>query len=119
MPSTTARAIILPLLIVGVGVGWLLTNLNIIPGVNWLWTSSLAVLGLLTIFVSGIDRFSIVVGPFFLLASLASILRQTGKLNPDIEIPALAVALGLLWFAAVVLPIPAPKWMLREPGTKK
>lgn len=119
MPSPNSKATVVPPLVVAIGAGWLLTNLNVIPGVNWVWTGGLAILGLLALLVNGVDRFSIVVGPFFILASLASVLRQTGKIQPEIEIPALTIALGALWFAAVVLPVPPPKWMLREPATKK
>lgn len=106
------------MLVICVGIAWLLNTLNILPGVNWLWTGSLALLGIATLAVSGIDRFSVVVGPFFLLASIASVLRQTGKIHTDIEIPGLTISLGVLWLFAMVLPIRPPAWMLPPPHSK-
>ncbi|MFN0012393.1 MAG: hypothetical protein ACKVS8_12210 [Phycisphaerales bacterium] len=110
------KRVVLPLLVVAVGLGWLLTNLHIIPGVNWLWTGGLGVVGLLTLALSGIDRFSVVVGPFFVLASIASILRQTGRLSVDIEVPGLFIAFGVLWLLAMLLPLKQPSWLLQPPA---
>ncbi len=75
------RTLILPLLLIAVGVGWLLTTLGVAPGIDWVWTLGLAIVGLLTFAIGGIDKVSVVIGPFFILASMLSILRQTGRLR--------------------------------------
>src|SRR5437764_11209583 len=74
--------LIIPISIIVVGVGWLLTVQGFGPGINWVWTLGLAVIGILTLVLSsGFDIVSVVIGPFFLLASLLSMLRQTGQLS--------------------------------------
>src|SRR5688572_22537704 len=91
--------LVLPILIILVGVGWLLTVQGYAPEINWLWTLGLAVIGLLT-FLGGFNKFSVVVGPFFLLASGMSVLRQTGDLRLEIEVPVLVISAGVLLLIA-------------------
>jgi hypothetical protein len=60
--------VVLSLLIITLGVGWLLTTLAVAPGINWVLTLSLAMIGLLAFVVSGgIDKVSIIIGPVFLM----------------------------------------------------
>jgi hypothetical protein len=75
MGANSRAPLIIPILIMLVGTGWLVTVLGFSPGVNWIWTLSLGVVGILTFVVSGFDKVSVVVGPFFLLASVLSVLR--------------------------------------------
>jgi hypothetical protein len=109
---TKSRApIVISVLIIVVGVGWLLTALGIGPGINWLWTLGLGVIGILIFVVSrGIDKVSVVLGTFFLLASLLSMLRQTEQLRLDIEIPLLIISIGILSLIAQLPAIPKPRW---------
>ena len=69
-------AIVVPILIITVGLGWLLTVQGVMPGVDWVWTLGLAVIGVLALVVRGIDKRSVVIGPFCLTASMLSVLRQ-------------------------------------------
>ena len=108
-------SIILPILIITLGVGWLLTTRGIIPEVNWIWTLGLAVMGLLVFAMSGIDKFSIVLGPLLLLASVFSVLRQTERMSIDLEVPILVIVLGGLMLAARFAPLPLPRWV-QPPG---
>jgi len=103
------RTLIVPILLIALGVGWLLTTLGVAPGVNWVWTLCLAVVGLLVFVVSGWDKFTAVVGPFFIVASCLSLLRQTGRLSADVELPILVVVLGVLLLIARNPAIPIPK----------
>lgn len=109
------KRLALPVLVMAIGVGWLLTNLNILPGVNWVWTGGLGVLGVATLAVCGIDRFTAVMGPFFIISSVASILRQTGRVSMDVEVPGLFIAFGALWMLSAMLPLPSPKWLIDHP----
>jgi hypothetical protein len=52
-----------------------------------------------------------VVGPFFILASCLSLLRQTGRLRLDVEIPVLVIAIGILLLVARSSAVPVPNWI--------
>lgn len=104
--------LVLSILIIIIGVGWLLSALEVGPGIFWIWTLGLGAAGILTFIVSGmVDKFSIVVGPFFLVCSILSILRQTGRLKIDIEIPSLVILIGVLMLVAQSRFVPVPKWI--------
>jgi hypothetical protein len=110
-------ALATPILIIALGVGWLLTAHNIVPGVNWIWILGLAITGIL-ILVRSVDKVTIVVGPFLLVSTFFSMLRQTGRMNIDTEMPCLVIVFGALMLLAKVLPIPSPKWMVEPPQSK-
>jgi hypothetical protein len=100
-----------PILITTVGTGWLLTARGVIPGVQWVWVLVLAVLGAFVLFV-GVDKVSIAVGPSLMAAAVLSMLRQTGWIAIDTEIPVLTIVVGSLWTAAYLLPVPLPSWVV-------
>ncbi|WP_417390639.1 hypothetical protein [Gimesia sp.] len=108
------KTLILPLLIIGIGTGWLLTTLGIVPGINWIWTLGLAVVGVLSFAVSGIDKSTVLIGPFFIIASCLSVLRQTGRITLDVEVPILVIVIGILLLVARSKAIPLPDWMVLE-----
>lgn len=116
-----STSLIVPILVVTLGVGWLLTAQGYLPAVNWIWTLGLAVVGILILALSGIDKLSIVIGPFFLAASLFSVLRQSGRVSVDIELPILVIVFGVLLGIARLPMIPHPKWVQpeREAGRDK
>ena len=111
--SNNKSGLVLPFLIITVGVGWLLTTLGIAPQINWVWTLGLAVVGFTTFAVSGVDKASVVIGTLFLLASLFSVLRQTGKLQLDTEVPILVIATGVLLLIVRSSLIPVPSWIIQ------
>jgi hypothetical protein len=114
-------AFAVPILIILVGVGWLLTAQGYGPGINWVWTLGLAAVGIVTLVLSGIDKVSVVIGPFFLVASLLSVLRQTNNLDLDTEVPILVIVVGVLLALARLAAIPAPEWIIPngKPPEKK
>ena len=59
----------------------------------------------------GVNRYSFVVGVFLIAASILSILRQTGQLDVNIEVPVLVIVLGGLMVIGHLLRLPMPKWM--------
>lgn len=65
--------------------------------------------------VGGVDKFTIVAGPFLLLCTFFSLLRQTERITVDTEIPALVVVGGVLLLVSSILPVPSPPWQLAEP----
>ncbi len=103
--------LILGVLLVAVGGGWLLSSLGFIPTVDWAWTLGLAVVGVLAVALSGFDKVSFVVSGFFALASFFSILRQTRLLSMDVEVPLLVLSAGLLLLMARSRAIPMPRWL--------
>ncbi len=110
----SSKTLIFPLLLITIGLGWLLTTLGVAPGIDWVWTLSLAAMGLLAFFIAGCDKITIVVGPFFFIASVLSVLRQTGRLRVDVEIPVLVIVAGVLLLIARSPAGPIPKWVTEQ-----
>jgi len=108
------KTLIVPILLITFGIGWLLTTLGVVPRVDWVWTLGIGMVGILAFALGGIDKVTVVVGPFFLLASFLSILRQTGRLPIDIEVPVLIIAAGVLLLVARLPSVPAPNWLLQS-----
>jgi len=102
------KRLVVPILIIVVGVAWLLNVMGVIPGVDWIWTGCLAAAGILTLALGGVNKLTVVVGPFLIVASVCSILRQTGRLPIDYEIPILTILIGCLLLLAYVLDLPTP-----------
>ena len=116
--TSNMKSLSVPILIITVGVGWLLTIHDIVPGVNWVWTLGLAIAGLLILAIGGLDKVTFVIGPFLIAATFFSLMRQTGRISIDTEVPSLVVVFGTLMFVAKLLPIPKPTWII-EPGKAK
>jgi hypothetical protein len=110
--------VLLPLLIITVGIGWLLMVQGLIPEINWVWTLALAMLGVGTYAGAGYNKFSVVVGTFFIVSSLFSVLRQTGRISFDMEVPLLIITLGALLLVARYPAIPIPEWVEQPTGEK-
>ena len=104
------KALVAPILIIALGVGWLLTTQNIVPGVNWIWVVGLGVTGVL-ILAASIDKVTAVVGPFLIAATFFSLMCETGYISVDTEVPSLVIAFGTLMLLATALPIPLPTWI--------
>src|SRR2546423_15167417 len=105
------KSILGSVLIIALGVAWLLNVLGIVPRVDWIWTIALAAVGLLVLLGNGLNRQSFVIGLFLLAASVLSVMRQTSRIRPDVEVPVLIIVLGLLCLLAQVLRLPKPRWM--------
>src|SRR5262245_38120121 len=116
MQSGSRAPLIIPVLIIVVGVGWLLTAQGFGPGINWVWTLGLGIIGILTFVVSkGIDKVSVVIGPFFLLASLLSVLRQTSQVSLEIDGAVLVSSIGGFVLSAQLRAVPKPGWFVEQP----
>jgi hypothetical protein len=104
---------LVPVLITTVGTGWLLTVRGVIPGVQWIWVLVLAVLGAFLLCVK-VDKVSIAVGPSLMAAAALSMLRQTGWIAINTEVPLLTIIVGSLWTASYLLPVPLPAWIIAD-----
>jgi hypothetical protein len=109
--TADARALAIPVLLIAVGVGWLLSTMGFASEINWVWSLALAAVGVLTFVLYGLDKVTIVVGAIFVIMSAMSVLRQTGRLSLDVEVPLLVIALGVLMLVARHPRIPTPRWL--------
>ena len=108
------KSLILPILMIVVGAGWLLTTLGVFPGVDWAWSLGLAAAGTLVLVVGGLDKATVVVGPFLWVASALSVFRQLGHLSDEVEGPCLLIVAGVLALIARHPAIRIPGWYLGE-----
>ena len=109
------QTLVLPLLMITVGTGWLLSVLGIAPNINWIWILGLAVTGVLTFVLVGFDKVTFVTGSFLLVASCLSLLRQTDRLDFNVEVPVLVIVAGVLMLLARHPAVPNPKWVQNMP----
>ena len=106
MPKVKSEVVI-PVLLIAVGVGWMMNSLDILPGVEWAWSIGLAAAGLLWLVCGGINKGTIVIGPFLLVASICSVARQTSILKIEVEMPCLVIALGGLLLISTLSKLPS------------
>ena len=104
------KFLVLPVLLITVGVGWLLTTLGVAEEIDWVPTLTLAVVGLLAFVVGGFNNATLVGGLFLLVTSFLSVLRQTGRISLNVEMPILVVFAGVLLLVAQHSAIPKAKW---------
>jgi hypothetical protein len=113
--SGAKSSIAVPVLIIAVGIGWLLTVWDVLPSVNWVWLLCLGIVGVLAL-ASGIDKLTFVVGPFLIVASFFSLLRQTERITVEVEVPSLVITGGVLMLLAALLPLRTPRWLIEPQG---
>lgn len=110
-PRASKAPLVFSLLLIVIGTGWLLTARQLIPGVNWVWIGLLAALGIMPVIAWGFDKVTFVIGTILIITSIASLARQSGRLDLNIEVPSLVIAAGVVILAARILPIPNPAWI--------
>jgi hypothetical protein len=72
------KGLVVPVLVIVLGVTWLLNILKVLPGIDWIWTVGLAAVGVLTLLVGGINKLTVVVGPFLMVGSIVFPLAPVG-----------------------------------------
>ena len=112
------KPILVAICLIGLGIAWLLNNIGVMPGVNWVWTLGLAGVAIVILAASGIDKLTVVIVPLLLLASIASVLRQTGRITGNYEVPGLVIAAGVLILISHLSPLPPPAWLEPEAPVK-
>jgi hypothetical protein len=108
------KKLLAPAITIAVGLAWLLNTLNIIAGVDWLWSIGLLAAGIFNIAAGGLNKVSIVTGPFLVIASIFSVMRQTGRIAIDLEIPILIIVLGVLMFISQLSKLEVPGIFQKE-----
>ena len=87
---------IAPGLVLLLGVVWLLNALDILPPFNFIWTALLAGAGIGILASNGWNKAGFPWGVFFLVTAVFSVMRQSGNLKLEVELPLLVITIGLL-----------------------
>lgn len=87
---------IVPGMLVGFGLIWLLNELGWIPPVKILWTLVLAGAGIGIFAARGFHKETFPWGGFFLISAVFSIFRQMDWMRVSVEVPLIVVALGII-----------------------
>ena len=90
------KKFLLPFIIVVIGLGWLLQRLELISSFELYWTIGLAAAGIYFFVVGGFNRDTFLLGTFFLICALFSLLRSINLLRLTVELPVLVIIFGLL-----------------------
>jgi len=109
-------AIAISLLIVALGVAWLLNAMRVAPQLDWIWIIGLGVSGILLLTITRMDRFTFVAGLSLIVSSVLAVLRQSKKLEANVEAPVLFITIGILLLLAQLLPLPAQPPAEKPPG---
>ncbi len=114
--TASQKSLVISLLTITVGVGWLMASKGIATHINWVWTLGMAVCGVLMFVLMGFDKLSFVLGTFFLVCSAMSVLRQQGTLLVETEAPVLVIVAGVLLLLARSKRVPVPNWFTPPPS---
>jgi len=101
-----AKGVVISLVVIAIGLAWLLNATHVIRGVDWIWTSLLAIAGLLTLAWGRINKLTFVIGAFLVVGSIFSVLRQTGRIAMEVEVPILMMVFGAILLVAQLPAIP-------------
>jgi hypothetical protein len=107
-----AKGVLISFMVMAIGIAWLLNTLNFIGGVDWIWTGLLGASGLIALAWGKLNKFTFIIGAFLVVSSVFSILRQTGIMSVNVEIPLLVIAFGAVLLIAQLPFIPLPKMVL-------
>lgn len=102
--------LVVSIMTIALGAGWLLNLFSGIPNVHWIWTLGTGLAGLLILALCGISKLTIVTGPFLIIASIFSVMQQSGKFDLNQLMPSLMLSLGVLMLISQFTNAPAPGW---------
>ena len=90
----------LPVTLIVVGIGWLLWEFRLFPDVDWIIGLGFIVAGIAVVAIDGINKNSVVVGPFLIAIGVAWLAHDRYGTHGRYIVPALLVLLGLLMLIA-------------------
>jgi hypothetical protein len=114
-PSLLSR-IVIPLIVIVLGTAWLLTSLEILPQVNWVFVLLLAAAGGLLLLLRPLSRARLVAGLIMPTVALGELLHDLSWLARDIEVPVLVILGGGYAFIAQFLALEGEKAAVTPPG---
>jgi hypothetical protein len=94
------RNTIFPIVLIILGIAWLLDSFNWLPQVHWLWIFGLSGAGVVILWLDGVNKSSIVVGPLLILAGFLSFVRQYFEIGWRHTFPVMLIAAGVLMLVA-------------------
>ncbi len=112
--SKSKIGLIAPVLLISCGVAWLLSVTNVAPQIDWVWVIGLLAVGFLLMLVLGVDKVTVIVGPFLFLSAAFTVLLQTDLLGSELAFPLLVIALGVLLLIARCGCVPSPRWIMSD-----
>ena len=108
------HGIVTAILIIAVGAGWLLNELQILNAIDWAWTLILATGGIMSFVLGGLNKVSIVAGPCLMAGAVTSAMRQSGRLNIRLEMPILTIVFGICLLIALASSLKTPEFFKEE-----
>src|SRR5574337_1742471 len=90
----------LPVTLIVIGLGWLLWELRLFPAIDWLISAGFVVAGIAVLVIDGVNKNSIVVGPFLVAIGIAWLAHDRYWVGWRFIVPGLLVLLGVLMLAA-------------------
>lgn len=107
------RGIIFPVVLIVIGAGWLLNEINYFPSVSWIVIIGLLVAGVAVLALEGINKSTVVLGPMLIAGAVTTFLRQQFGLTLSIQWPVLLILCGCLMLLARsswIRPAPPKPW---------
>ncbi len=86
----------IPVTLIVVGVGWLLWELRLFPDVDWIIAIGFIAGGIAVMAIDGINRNSVVVGPFLIAIGIAWLLHDRYWVSWRLIVPSMLALLGVL-----------------------
>ena len=99
----------LPVTLIVVGSAWLLWYFRLFPDIDWIIAAGLIVGGMALLYIDGITKKSIVIGPFLIASGIAWALHDRWRVAWVVVIPTLLILLGVLMLIARGANIPERK----------
>jgi len=90
----------LPVTLIVVGLGWLLWEYRLFPDVDWIISLGFVVGGIAVLAIDGINKNSVVIGPFLIAVGIAWFLHDQYRTTWRFIVPAMLVLLGVLMLIA-------------------
>lgn len=109
--TTQQKRFLFPVILLTIGAGHLLNVQGFIPQVDWLWTGLLGVAGLLILIIGSRNKMTFTIGPWLIVVSICSFLRETGRLEMKTEVPILVISLGAFLLISELMKLPTPDYL--------
>ena len=90
----------LPVTLIAVGLGWLLWEFRLFPDIDWVISLAFIAAGIAVMAIDGINKNSVVVGPFLIAVGLAWLVHDRYGTHWRYIVPFMLVVLGLLMLVA-------------------
>ena len=90
----------LPVTLIAVGLGWLLWEFRLFPDVGWIISLGFIAAGVAVLAIDGINKNSIVVGPFLIAIGVAWLAHDRYGTHWRLIVPVMLVLLGGLMLIA-------------------